>query len=475
MKKIRNICYIVVCLLICILPFTGMLVYNKEIVTEQGTESSASQNREKDDVWYTDFPEKFSDYFSSHLAFRDYLISGDSEIQSRLFGVSNVDTVIVGTEGWLYYKDTLDDYLGQNRMSERSIYNAAHNLALLQQYVTEQGADFVFTVAPNKNSLYGQNMPYYMQHQVSEEKNMTLFQPALEKAGVSYVDLFAAFEEQEETLYLKRDSHWNQKGAILAYHTLLDSLQVEHNTYEDTDAVREKNEIGDLNQMLYPATAKPEWNYIYQNENTFSYVTDTESVEDAWIETENGKGSGNVLMFRDSFGNTLLPLMANQFEKGYFSKSVPYRITEYMEKTSPNLVIVEKVERNIDEFAKKPPIMEAPEVSLDGELKEKLDGTSLQKEISGYDASFWTFSGILDESIKDSSNVYLRLTIGDESRTYEAFTITMEESDYGYQLYLPVEVTQKGASEGEKRLKADVIAKKNGEYFVVHSEELEIN
>ena len=76
-----------------------------------------------------------------------------------------------------------------------------------------QGAvDFVFTVAPNKNSLYGENMPYYDSLKVDEENNLARLVPFLEKEGVSYVDLYEAFTGEEEILYHERDSHWNNKG-----------------------------------------------------------------------------------------------------------------------------------------------------------------------------------------------------------------------------------------------------------------------
>ena len=57
----------------------------------------------------------------------------DALIQSRVFSVSNVDTVMKGTDGWLYYTDTLDDYLGTNLMNRRQVFNVANNLSLLQQ------------------------------------------------------------------------------------------------------------------------------------------------------------------------------------------------------------------------------------------------------------------------------------------------------------------------------------------------------
>ncbi len=110
--------------------------------------------------------------------------------------------------------------LGEHTLSERGIYNAAHNLSLVQQYTEEKGAAFLLAIPPNKNSLYGENMPYYTKR-VSTVNNMALLQPELSACNVNYADLSAAFKREKEVLYLKRDSHSNRKGAVLAYHTML--------------------------------------------------------------------------------------------------------------------------------------------------------------------------------------------------------------------------------------------------------------
>ena len=240
-----------------------------------------------------------------------------------------ITPVITGSNGWLYYASTIYDYLGENTITERGINNIAHNLALLQEYVEEQGAKFIFTVPPNKNTLYGENMPYYLQYKINSSSNINMLEQEIKEYDISYCDLFSLFKNQKEVLYLKRDSHWNNKGAVLAYNAILGQAGIEHEDYRDIWAVRLKTEYGDLGRMLYPVTAEPEWNYFYEKKHMFSYVTDTKSVEEAWIETENSQGSGNLLMFRDSFGNTLLPLMADTFSKGYFSKGVPQNIAGF--------------------------------------------------------------------------------------------------------------------------------------------------
>lgn len=473
MNKAGKIIYIVVCLLFCSLPFIGMTFYKTDATTENKT-LAAFPKWEQDGKWNENYFDELSAYFNDHFAFRRELVTVDAEIQSKVFQVSNVDTVAVGTDGWLYYTDTVDDYLGQDIMTERQVFNAANNMRQLQEYVERQGAGFVLTVAPNKNSLYGANMPYYLQYKVSDTKNVELLKPALESQGVFYVDLFETFKEQDEVLYLKRDSHWNNKGAILAYDTIMDTLVMNHETFEETEVIREKKEYGDLNKMLYPLTAKPEWNYYPSEVKQWSYVSEEANVEAAWIETACEEGEGTLLMFRDSFGNTLLPIMAQQFKQAYFSKAMPYNIAEYMETCNPELVVVEKVERNIDEFMTQPPIMQGLEQMIDYSSTDGQDKATGSMEPCAEDANYYMISGEVDASVMSSEarillGVFKAENNAAKGRCYEAFTVTTDKSDYGYRLYLSKEeLIALGVMTGDS-VKIDVIVENDEEPKLVGS------
>lgn len=510
-KKGSSYIYVALCLLLCMLPFVGMAVYGTDATTENRTLATLPP-AVRDGKLNTDYFEELGAYFEDHFSFREELVTVDALIQSKVFSVSNVDTVIAGTDGWLYYTDTLDDYLGTNTMNPRQVFQVANNLSLLQRYVTEHGAKFVFTVAPNKNSLYGEHMPYYAGKRVGEEKNISLLEPQLARAGISYVDLFSVFERFDETLYLKRDSHWNGKGAVLAYNTIFDALTAEHERYETVDVVREKSEVGDLNRMLYPLAAKPEWNYDYQTGESWNYTGEAQDVEAAWIQTACGGGDGSLLMFRDSFGNTLLPLMAEQFEQAAFSKGVPYLIGRYMEECAPDVVIAEKVERNLDEYLTAPPVMEGPvvnesedtgasestgagtavtgtavknrltevetgivlnvgEAGLNGadiadseagtDRADAADGKTdtdtagcrfgLRLETAMEDMDYVALTGEPDAArLGENAQIFVRIhgKNGGKDTIYEAFTVSTEQSDYGFLLYLKKETLEGLATDG---------------------------
>ncbi len=501
MRQLGKAIYIALCLLICAFPFVGMLAGDMGNQTAENRILASFPQWQTKGKWNPYFLQELGAYFEDHFALRTLLVAIDANIQSQVFGVSNVDTVTLGEDGWLYYTASLDDYQGKPALSRRGIANAVHNLSLVQQYVESKGASFLFTPVPNKATLYGTHMSYYIQKREGAASQWELLKPEIEAARIPYVDLFSLFAGQEETLYLKRDSHWNQKGAMLAYRAIMEAAGFAHEDYETVKAIRQKDAYGDLSQMIYPLgnerdwgwasflKAEPEWEYRYQKENTFQYQTNTKSTEEAWIETKSQEGQKTLLMSRDSFGNTLLPFLADAFGMGYFSRGEPFRLTEYMDAYQPDVVILEKVERELESLAKAPPLMEGlPAESTEdtedrkgtedrkdetqdrenkteertgteekvgteektGLLEESAGSTSpdgtLEMAESENSIDYWKISGVLPDAFCiEGAQISIRVKDGKEQADYAAFHVTADTTDYAFCLYLPKENLQEDA------------------------------
>jgi hypothetical protein len=71
-------------------------------------------------------------------------------------------------------------------------------------------------------------MPYYYKLRESEQNNRDGLKELLEEAGAEYCDLFELFENENEILYHKQDSHWNNKGALMVYNAVLSALEKDH-------------------------------------------------------------------------------------------------------------------------------------------------------------------------------------------------------------------------------------------------------
>lgn len=435
MKKLQ-VLYITAFFAACLVPSLGMAVTKQETSSENRQLSTFPELKTEEGI-NTQWLPQMGEYFQEHFALRNEFVTANALLNGKLLGTSTADGVIQGTDGWLYYKDSLNDYLGEELLSERSLFNIAHTLSLMQEGLEKKGVQFLFTVAPNKNSLYDENMPYYDSLKASNEKNLFSLQKYLEKEQVSYADLYEMFSGEEEVFYHKTDSHWNNKGASMAAETLLSALRKEHTSYADEPYTIKKDFTGDLDEMLYPLATIPDEEVYYDKQTTFAYVGEVESNFDPKITTVNPVKSGSLVMFRDSFGNALLPFMADAYANAYFSRGVPYQMSEVDEKDA-DTVIVERAERFLPEMAQSPPVMEGPERQITVTEEETAsDGVyDVQYEQQG---NLGKLTGCISKKyLNTEGRIYIRVN---RDKIYEAFPMDVatedgEDISEGFCLYL---------------------------------------
>ncbi|WP_172136067.1 hypothetical protein [Adlercreutzia sp. ZJ473] len=377
--------------------------------------------------------------FDDHFAFRQQLMTANALVQSKLFGTSPTDQVVVGTDGWLYYGSTLADYQRSDVMGECMADNAAYNLALMQEYVEGCGAEFVFTIAPNKNSVAAEHMPYYLL-EGEGMRSADVLRAKLVERGVSYVDLFEPLSHDGASLFMRTDTHWNGEGALIAYDSIMDALGKDHEDYRNAASFIDGEFVGDLERMLLPLCPEPEDFEVYEASQRFSYANDADAATDAFICTKSDVPSseGALLMYRDSFGNALLPFFATEFERACFSKMIPYNLADLKEQGA-SCVVVERAERHIDFFATDPAIFPAPVRAVSKPVRSiPSDATIAAKENGPY----LQVEGELDPRYAAfGSKVYLVVTgEAQEGVWYEAsrMSIVQDESvnDFGYRAYL---------------------------------------
>ncbi|MDO4344187.1 MAG: hypothetical protein Q4C50_05225 [Eubacteriales bacterium] len=446
MKKLWTVLYLILTISACALPFAGKLWYREAESSENRVLAEAPKLRTEEGL-NINYLADAGTYFEDHFAYRQEMVTADALLRGKLLGVSTAEGVIKGTGGWLYYKDSLEDYLGGNVLSDRAAYNIAHTLKMMQTYVEEQGGQFLFTIAPNKNTLYGENMPYYYKIKIADEHNREKIAEMLLKQGVNYADLFAFFAQRDETLYHLRDSHWNNKGAALVSDLLLDMLGKAHTSHEGASYTVQEDFEGDLDKMLYPLAVTPEEEIYYDTEFTYEYTQEIESTFDPLIQTVNDAKQGSLLMYRDSFGNALLPFVAEEFGSARFSRGVPYYLGD-MQACQADTVIVERAERFVPDMRKNPPVVQTGEAHLAPLRAEILprDSANLTNCQITAEGAFTKISGTVDEAYMSvETEIYVRV---DGAALYEAFPVTLEqegqETDFGYVLYLEEGQMQSG-------------------------------
>ena len=348
-KKLPSILFVAVFFIICVVPSVGFFTFGPAEAGANERLAAKPSITERDGSLNTDYLSELSEYFKGRFFLRQEMISANNGVTAALLASSAEEDVILGKNGWLYYSDTLDDYTGTAALDDHELYMAAHNLHLMQQAC----GDFLFTLAPNKNSLYPENMPNL--GAVNSHRDAQRLYELCDKLGVNYLDLFSVFEEEDETLYFAHDSHWNSRGAALAADNILAAFGISSNYYGG-DFSQSQPHKGDLFEMLCPAGTDKETDPVYSPAIELEYEGSGVRPDSINI-VAHGSGEGTLLAYRDSFGNNLYPYLAHSFETAHFSRATAYDLTNL---EGVDCVLIELVERNIDYLITNIPLMPAP-------------------------------------------------------------------------------------------------------------------
>ena len=346
-NRVISIVFATLFLLLCLSLSVGTLLFGPAEAAANEKLAKLPSIKTSDGAFNADYLADWKSYVNDRFFLRQRLITLDRRM-SNLLGVSGEDSVIAGKDGWLFFADTLGDYTGTGLMSNRELFSAASNVALMDEYCRKTGKEFTFIVAPNKNSLYGQFMPDY--GVTAKTSNAKIFHNLLDQLGVNYVDLFTAFGEIEEPLYFAHDSHWNSKGAALGADLINRSFGVQTNYY-GADFSGSIVHDGDLYAMVFPAAQDTETDPVYGGQLNFTF-TSKATQPDAINLTTEGTGNGSLLCYRDSFGILLHPYLADSYGSAKFSRSVNYDLTG-----GEDYVAIELVERNLRYLIRNIPVM----------------------------------------------------------------------------------------------------------------------
>lgn len=460
--------FITIFMILLLIPFVGMSIYKADLSIEKKYNESFPSFIEKGKV-NVSFFQQMTDYVADRFAFRQEMITADAEIKAGVFKSSSNDKVVVGNDGWLFFRDTLNDYQRKDVMNERELHNCAKVLRLIQDGTRKAGAQFAFAVAPNKNSLYGEYMPDRFVI-LSDKGNLDGLRKEMREQKVNYIDLMTPLKKakkQNKQVYHKLDTHWNNLGASIGCENIMDNLKRDHVDYSDKTYANKKNFSGDLQGMLFPKSTKKDWNMKYETKNTYHYVNRVESTEQIEIKTDNDKGNGkNILMYRDSFGNALVPFMAQEYQKGYFTKEVPYDIS-LVDSEKADDVVIELAQRQIPTLLEGVPYMMAPGISFDEDVKDtsKTNATMTVDEVEEADNVISIYGEADKRWTDDDSEIYISLYGKKNLLMYEAFPSVYDPTDaeadraYSYGAYIDT------SSVPKDNYQIEIITKKAGSYY----------
>ena len=429
MKKICSIIFTAVFLALCAVPLAGWIFGYQNTNAEKRTLAQMPKLIDEKGI-NADFTIEFDDYFTDNFAFRPDLITMHAALEDAVFSDSVSDQVIIGKDRWLFFSPTLNDYKKDEVLTDSDIYRLAKTLEIQKQALSRRGIDFIFTVAPNKASVYGQYMPdRYLQ--VEDKNNAEKLYALLSERSFDYVDLHSLLSGSDIQLYHKLDTHWNNTGAMIGYTAIMEQIkqahpQFDYYEYNLEDFREERTWQGDLSGMLYPASGLLDIQHVYDVPTLYTSRRPIRSMEDMTIQTSSETGSLNVLMFRDSFANALIPLISNELASITYSRATPYDYSQISSDT--DVVILEIVERNLPNMLGAAPILPSYPVSLG--VQPGLEDIQTALDAAEDDGETVCISGTaLPSGFSQNTNydIYVRISSDEGEKVYPAFPLPLLE------------------------------------------------
>jgi hypothetical protein len=300
--------------------------------------------------------------FEDNLYKKDFLIEKVALLRIKL-GDRVFPVALLGKDGWMEYSagSNIDDFQNVRSLGMGNKKKLVEKLTSINQYLTSQGITFLIVVAPNKASIYPDKLPEEI-NSLSSPSRLDLLIPYLESNNQPVIlDLRTALRtaRQNRDVYYKTDTHWNGYGAFVAYTTIIKSLGNAYpvlKPYEITDLelVTADPSVHDISSLMH-ANFITEPAFFFTPRESFVQTSHPGDINDYnQFSSISDSKLPTLLMFHDSFGLTNLnDYLSMNFEKSYFVHQLgmsPYFTKESIQKFDPDIVVIEIVERNLEQL-----------------------------------------------------------------------------------------------------------------------------
>ncbi|MGA9535349.1 MAG: hypothetical protein WBR24_05530, partial [Desulfobacterales bacterium] len=313
------------------------------------------------------FPSRFEAYFNDHFGYRKLFIRRYNRIMKKYFAKSPVPNVLIGKNNWLFYtfSNLIDDFVGADPFTQDELETWWSNLEHKRNWLAKHGIRYLFVVAPNKQTIYPEYLPDYLQKDRGQSRLQQLLAYLKMHSDISILDLSAALNEEKKRhrVYYLTDTHWNDRGAYAAYLAIMDRVGQWFPTVllKQSKIIENKNipgPGGDLAKMLDMTDTMREENPVLKVQQTTCSPEINKAVADFMktpadlirskpFMTKCDTSKLRAVVFRDSFFNAVVPFIAEDFNRiDYVWKPYDHAIMkELREQQKPQIVIEEMVER----------------------------------------------------------------------------------------------------------------------------------
>ena len=316
------------------------------------------------------YPEKFNLYYQDQFGFRADLVQAYNRTKMAM-GDSPSEKVILGKNGWLFYRGIADDDLinatrGIRKYNPPELEQYARVLQARYDWLAKRDIQYIFVIAPNKHTVYPEYLPDHM-YQVNTDTLTDQFTDYMVRhTTVPIIDLRQPLIDSKSDgrlLYFKSDTHWNHYGSSIAQFEIANALaksfpdQIKPISYQADDFRVREGKGGDLSIFI---GSRDQFSELYPRPKFDPCTKRPTPASGNFAETfttQCGKSDLNTVVFRDSFFTWLHPYMSQYFKRATFT-GLPLdysHLNKLVERHKPAVVIQQLAERTLTRI----PVMDA--------------------------------------------------------------------------------------------------------------------
>lgn len=360
LKKSIQVYYLIVLAVLILAPTAFFAVFRDHFDTANYENRTLAEAPVPGKTSLDAFPSAFDDWFNDHLPFRNAMLEIKGLADYRVLHCSDGDSVIVGKDGWLFYKgaqangeDPVGDYEGTNLFTDEELRQIADNMTKARDELKARGSTFYIFLCPNKERMYSEYMPdYYPRYNLGGRLQQVYdyLKANTDLNVVNAYDDLIAFKNEHPTqqLYYKYDTHWNTIGAYVGTKTLTNTLGFGQDSLDDIQIADQGEFTFDLARLMHLTNVLNKDHFYLLSKYTPHVLNmEVSSLGQQIRYTTDGQAPGGKLyIIGDSFSTTSAAYYACHYKEAYLNFYYDYTLAS-LEEEQPDTVVYETVERYI--------------------------------------------------------------------------------------------------------------------------------
>lgn len=277
------------------------------------------------------FQKKYESYLRDQFPGRDHWVSFQTDME-LFMGKNEIHNVYIGKNHYLLEHYTEKEFDPQQ---------ISKNLQALEKFVgkAKQNADVHVMMVPTKSWVLREKLPAFAPH-YKEQKFYDALQQKLEKENVLISVEPVLDAHKEEEIYYRTDHHWTTLGAWYAYEQYTKAVGGDlqraqgkkkfrciskdfyGTTYAKINYARQADKIeiyepADKLRVVYNMGEKKtktlyDFSFLKTADQYSVFTGGNQAVLEITGGIKNGK---TLLLIKDSFANSILPFLAEDYEK----------------------------------------------------------------------------------------------------------------------------------------------------------------